>query len=417
MGSESADSIWSIPAEIDAVSRLRTARFFVTQRPWLDLYGVRLKPVAPFGSVSSKPVVDPALIHRSLPDELLFEVFARMNPYTLGRAACVCRKWRYTIRNPVFWRSACLKAWQLSGSIENYKILESKYDCSWRKMWLLRPRVRTDGVIDPLRKQKGATIRQHKSILESKTMKNESTGGGHGGGAMAAKHSPHCDGLKQSLLHSFAHIPSPVTQSRLISDRASTKFSPDPLISCLYVSRNTYIRAGVAEWKVTNPVHLVCYFRYMRFFPNGKFLYKNSSQKLKDVARCMNFRAAKADLVFRGHYTLSDDQIEAATLYPGLRPTVLRIRSRLRGTTRGANNRMDLLSLVTSGVNDSEVVGHEENMLGVVREWQDDETHNPDVPAVSHRRGLSPFVFVPFEEVETSVLNLPVDKMDYFVPG
>ncbi|CAM8999591.1 unnamed protein product [Rhodiola kirilowii] len=25
----------------------------------------------------------------------------------------------------------------------------------------------------------------------------------------------------------------------------------------MYVSRNTYIRTGIAEWKVTNPVHLV----------------------------------------------------------------------------------------------------------------------------------------------------------------
>jgi hypothetical protein len=25
----------------------------------------------------------------------------------------------------------------------------------------------------------------------------------------------------------------------------------------LYVSRNTYIRAGIAEWRTTNPVHLV----------------------------------------------------------------------------------------------------------------------------------------------------------------
>lgn len=28
-------------------------------------------------------------------------------------------------------------------------------------------------------------------------------------------------------------------------------------IAGLYVSRNTYIRAGVAEWKITNPVHIV----------------------------------------------------------------------------------------------------------------------------------------------------------------
>ncbi|GLU01059.1 hypothetical protein SLE2022_183850 [Rubroshorea leprosula] len=325
-----SDFALKVPAELEAALRLKTVGYYVTKRPWLDLYGKNVRPVAPFGSTSSKPYVDPALIHRSLPDELLYEVFARMTPYDLGKASCVCRKWRYTIRNPVFWRIACLRVWQLSGIVENYKILLSKYEGSWRKMWLLRPRVRTDG---------------------------------------------------------------------------------------LYVSRNTYIRAGVAEWKITNPVHIVCYFRYIRFFHSGKFLYKNSSQKIKDVAKCMNFRASKADCVFSGHYTLSDDKVEAAVLYPGMRPTVLRIRLRLRGTTAGANNRMDLVSLVTSGVDSNEVGGPEEDILGVVEGWQDDETHNPDVPAVSHKRGLTPFVFVPFEEVETSVLNLPVEKMDYYVPG
>ncbi|KAL5558262.1 hypothetical protein UlMin_034473 [Ulmus minor] len=318
------------PAELESALRLKTVQYFVTKRPWLDLYGINVRPVAPVGSASRKPYVDSALIHRILPDELLFEVFARMTPYNLGRASCVCRKWRYTIRNPVFWRNACLKAWQLSGLVENYKLLQSKYEGSWRKMWLSRPRVRTDG---------------------------------------------------------------------------------------LYVSRNTYIRVGVAEWKVTNPVHLVCYYRYMRFFPSGRFLYKNSSQKIKDVVKYMNFRLSKAESVFSGHYTLTDDKVETAVLYPGMRPTVLRIRLRLRGTTAGANNRMDLLSLVTSGVNSDEVNGPDEDILGVVEGWEDDETHNPDVPAVSHRRGLQPFVFVPFEEVETTVLNLPVEKMDYYVAG
>lgn len=38
------------------------------------LYGKRVRPVAPFGSLSSRPFHDPALIHRSLPDELINEV-------------------------------------------------------------------------------------------------------------------------------------------------------------------------------------------------------------------------------------------------------------------------------------------------------------------------------------------------------
>eukprot|EP00262_Sarcandra_glabra_P006980 TRINITY_DN19549_c0_g1_i1.p1 TRINITY_DN19549_c0_g1~~TRINITY_DN19549_c0_g1_i1.p1 ORF type:complete len:328 (+),score=34.80 TRINITY_DN19549_c0_g1_i1:168-1151(+) len=326
----SSDIAFPTPAEASTAFHLRAMQFMGTERRWLNLYGVRVRPVPPFGSASSRSFVDPALIHRCLPDELFYEVFARLDPYSLGRAACVCRKWRYTIRIPAFWRSACLKSWQLSGAIENYKIVQSRYEGSWRKMWLLRPRLRTDG---------------------------------------------------------------------------------------LYVSRNTYIRVGVAEWKVTNPVHVVCYYRYIRFYPTGRFLYKCSSQRVKEVARCMNFRASKADCIYRGHYTLTNDQVGGALLYPGLRPTVLRIRLRIRGTTAGANNRLDILSLVTSGVNDSELQDPDGDMLGVVEGWEEDETHNPDVPAVSHRRGFTPFVFVPFEEVETSVLNLPVDKMDYFVPG
>ncbi|WMV54165.1 hypothetical protein MTR67_047550 [Solanum verrucosum] len=177
-----------LAVELETAARLRASQFIFPQRPWLeqtnvnspayflsDLYGINVRPVAPFGSASSKQFVDPALIHRVLPDELLFEILSKTTPYTLGRAACVCRKWRYTIRNPVFWRNACLKAWQVSGLVENYKVLQLKYDGSWRKMWLLRPRIRTDGI---------------------------------------------------------------------------------------YVSRNTYIRAGVAEWKITNPVHLVCVFLF-----------------------------------------------------------------------------------------------------------------------------------------------------------
>ncbi|KAL6540780.1 F-box protein 7 [Orobanche minor] len=131
----------------------------------------------------------------------------------------------------------------------------------------------------------------------------------------------------------------------------------------------------------------------LRFYPSGRFLCKNSSQKIKDVVKYMNFHSSKGDCVFSGQYTLSEDKVEAAVLYPCMRPTVLRIRLRkgkvvemmLRGTTQGANNRMDLLSLVTSGVNDAEASGPGEDILGVVEGWQEDETHNPDVPAISHK--------------------------------
>ncbi|MCO5595572.1 hypothetical protein L7F22_049617 [Adiantum nelumboides] len=294
------------------------------------LYGTRVRPVPPFGSLSSKPpAVDPALIHQVLSDDLLFEVFIRLQPYALGCAGCVCRKWRYATRNPVLWQKACLVTWQVSGEEQNISMLRSLYGGSWRNMWILRPRLCFDGI---------------------------------------------------------------------------------------FVSRNTYLRTGVAEWRVTNPVHLVCYYRYIRFYPSGKFLYKVTPHRLKEVAKCLHGKGSKVDAVYEGRYTLNHNQVEATTFYPGLR-TVVRIRMRVRSTIQGANNRLDLLALVTSGIKETELEGHEEQVLEAVEGWQENETHNPDVPAVSHRRGLAPFVFVPFHQVETSDLNLPVEKMDFFVPG
>jgi F-box protein 9 len=208
--------------------------------------------------------------------------------------------------------------------------------------------------------------------------------------------------------------------------------------SGLYVSRNTYIHTGVTEWQFKKTVNVVwwhclvfcnsswhiykswslwtcyyllsywfdvlnftkllvliyvqvCYYRYLRFFPSGKFLYKVpihnshvliyhsrayfslapfilffsfipvnyqiSPDKVKDAVKCMHFRASKADCVFKGDYVLSEDgqvrvqqadlfflqlpftffliwatlcgmQIEMALLYPGHRYTLVRMHLR-----------------------------------------------------------------------------------------
>lgn len=39
------------------------------------------------------------------------------------------------------------------------------------------------------------------------------------------------------------------------------------------------------------------------------FVNQNSSQRVREVAKCMNFRASKADCVFSGRYTLTNDQV------------------------------------------------------------------------------------------------------------
>jgi F-box protein 9 len=66
----------------------------------------------------------------------------------------------------------------------------------------------------------------------------------------------------------------------------------EPLATGIYVSRNTYV----------NPVHLVCYYRYYRFFSNGEFLCKTSPHKLAHVHKTFKSRylAAKDSAMFHG---------------------------------------------------------------------------------------------------------------------
>jgi F-box protein 9 len=80
---------------------------------------------------------------------------------------------------------------------------------------------------------------------------------------------------------------------------------------------------------------------------------------------------------------------------------------RVRGTVPGANNRLDFVSLVTSGIGEDATHLDGEDVLGAVEGWEEDETHDPDVPAVSHKRGMAPFVFVPWEEVRDVLFLLP----------
>lgn len=55
------------------------------------------------------------------------------------------------------------------------------------------------------------------------------------------------------------------------------------------------------------------------------------------------------------------------------------------------------------------------NAVDVADHSDEDEVQGVD--RRTHKRGLSPYVFVPWEHVATTYLNLPVEKMDFYVPG
>ena len=124
--------------------------------------------------------------------------------------------------------------------------------------------------------------------------------------------------------------------------------------------------------------------------------------------------SALGDHTFSGRYILKGNRVYIAVVYPNSRSTQIRSRLLLRSTTPGANNRLEIESIVSY---DSEA-GVQSSLL---QEAVPDPESDPDPAAVEaareHRRGLTCCVFVPWEEVNTSVLNLPPSKMDMFIPG
>ena len=54
-----------------------------------------------------------APIQKLLSDDLMREIFLRMTPVAVSRAACVCRQWRLLSLNEDIWEKACYAAWEL----------------------------------------------------------------------------------------------------------------------------------------------------------------------------------------------------------------------------------------------------------------------------------------------------------------
>ena len=60
---------------------------------------------------------------------------------------------------------------------------------------------------------------------------------------------------------------------------------------------------------------------------------------------------------------------------------------------------------------------HPHPATAAAADMQPDEEAEEGAELRQHRRGMSPYVFVPFEQVANHVINLPVSEMDVFLPG
>ncbi|XP_016838278.1 F-box only protein 9 [Nasonia vitripennis] len=76
-----------------------------------------------------------------------------------------------------------------------------------------------------------------------------------------------------------------------------------------YVSKTTYIRHGENSFQdqFYRPWHLVEYFRYLRFFPEGRVLMLTSTDDAQSCVSSLKSRNPRNNTVLIGHYRLHDN--------------------------------------------------------------------------------------------------------------
>jgi len=85
---------------------------------------------------------------------------------------------------------------------------------------------------------------------------------------------------------------------------------PRLLYDGCYISKITYVRQGEQGMdQFYRPFHLVEYYRYLRFFPDGNVLMLVSPDEPSASLSRLRHRNAKVPGMLRGHYKLSDRKV------------------------------------------------------------------------------------------------------------
>lgn len=196
----------------------------------------------------------------------------------------------------------------------------------------------------------------------------------------------------------------------------------------LYCSRNTYTRRGTVELSSRTPIHLVRFFRYYAFSASGSFLYRTTPAPPATQRVLSRPRAAlREDGVLSGDLLFNEGRLHTIIALPhGGSLTRLHTYLRLRSTCPAANNRLDVFSMLS--VDDGAEEPEEPDFDGFDGAYLEDGGlgwhaargglggwNNGTVRTFD--RGMTPYVFLTWDELATSELNLDTEQMDFYRPG
>ncbi|KAI9250150.1 hypothetical protein BDA99DRAFT_522987 [Phascolomyces articulosus] len=133
----------------------------------------------------------------------------------------------------------------------------------------------------------------------------------------------------------------------------------------VYISVCQYIRPGRSETAWTQPVHLVTYYRYLRFFPDGRIIKYLSTDEPTDVVRLLTPDFSRRQ-VFHGRFSLEDEsggQV-AIDMRDKTRPRDrFQMMLFIKSTSRGRHNKLGWLSYSSKKDGREEGTTYDLNMM------------------------------------------------------
>ncbi|KAI8875575.1 hypothetical protein K501DRAFT_233488 [Backusella circina FSU 941] len=123
---------------------------------------------------------------------------------------------------------------------------------------------------------------------------------------------------------------------RMFVDRPRIRFDG------VYISTCHYIRPGTSETGWNQPVHLVTYYRYLRFFPNGTILKHLTTNEPSHVVRNLE-RHFNKQQSFHGTFKLNDNDhtLEVAMTDHNLPTEDFRMSLNIKTTHQGRHNKLN----------------------------------------------------------------------------
>jgi len=139
----------------------------------------------------------------------------------------------------------------------------------------------------------------------------------------------------------FKEYPSCKGFKALYSNNWRTMYIKRPRLRYdgIYISKFEYVRPGLTEGTYVNPVHRVVYFRYLRFYPEGKLLSYLGSEKPKDISEWFKSENRhKLDKFDCGFFSKEEELIDIWS--KNKHKVMFNIKIELYSTTPGKNDRL-----------------------------------------------------------------------------